>query len=221
MKLEGLRINFLGDSITEGVGASSKDTVYHAVLAKEAGLSQANNYGISGTRFAIQKGTEKRPKDNYVDINSFCERFDKMDDADVVVVFGGTNDYGHGDAPLGSFEDRTPDTFYGACHYLFSGLVKKYLGKPIVIMTPLHRINELKIPDVKMPGDYGDLKTYTNIIREVAEFYSLPVLDLFATIGLQPEIKEIQETYIPDGLHPNDKGNEVIAHKLKLFLESL
>lgn len=221
MKLEGLRINFLGDSITEGVGASSKDTVYHAVLAKEAGLSQANNYGISGTRFAIQKGTEKRPKDNYVDINSFCERFDKMDDADVVVVFGGTNDYGHGDAPLGKFEDRTPETFYGACHYLFSGLVKKYLGKPIVIMTPLHRINELKIPDVKMPGDYGDLKTYTNIIREVAEFYSLPVLDLFATSGLQPEIKEIQETYIPDGLHPNDKGNEVIAHKLKLFLESL
>lgn len=221
MKLEGLRINFLGDSITEGVGASSKDTVYHAVLAKEAGLSQANNYGIGGTRFAIQKGTEKRPKDNYVDINSFCERFDKMDDADVVVVFGGTNDYGHGDAPLGKFEDRTPETFYGACHYLFSGLVKKYLGKPIVIMTPLHRINELKIPDVKMPGDYGDLKTYTNIIREVAEFYSLPVLDLFATSGLQPEIKEIQEIYIPDGLHPNDKGNEVIAHKLKLFLESL
>jgi len=221
MKLQGLRINFLGDSITEGVGASSKDTVYHAVLAKEVGLSQANNYGISGTRFAIQKGTEKCPKDDYVDVNSFCERFDQMADADVVVVFGGTNDYGHGDAPLGSFEDRTPDTFYGACHYLFSGLVRKYLGKPIVIMTPLHRINELEIPDMKMPGDYGDLKTYTNIIREVAEFYSLPVLDLFATSGLQPAIKEIQETYIPDGLHPNDKGNEVIAHKLRMFLESL
>ena len=39
--------------------------------------------------------------------------------------------------------------------------------------------------------------------------------------GLQPEIKEIQEEYIPDGLHPNDKGNAVIAHKLKLFLESI
>ena len=47
------------------------------------------------------------------------------------------------------------------------------------------------------------------------------VLDLFATSGLQPEIKEIRETYIPDGLHPNDKGNAVIAHKLKRFLESL
>lgn len=222
MELRNLKINFLGDSITQGVGASSEDTVYHAVLKKEAKLAEARNYGISGTRFATQKGTEKRPKDDYVDINSFCERFEKMDDdADVVVVFGGTNDYGHGDAPLGSFDDRTPDTFYGACHYLFSGLIRKYLGKTIVIMTPLHRINELEIPDVKMAGMYGDLKTYVNIIREVAEFYSLPVLDLFATSGLQPAIKEIQDTYIPDGLHPNDNGNAVIAHKLKLFLESL
>jgi len=143
------------------------------------------------------------------------------DDADVVVVFGGTNDYGHGDAPLGCFDDRTPDTFYGACHYLFSGLIKKYLGKPIVIMTPLHRCNERNIPDIKMPGDYGDLRTYINIIREVAEYYSLPVLDLFATSGLQPEIKEIKEKYIPDGLHHNDDGNVIIAHKLRLFLESL
>lgn len=222
MDLKGLKINFLGDSITEGVGASSKDNVYHAVLKKEAGLAMARNYGISGTRFALQNGTVNRPKDNYVDVNSFCERFEKMDDdADVIVVFGGTNDYGHGDAPVGTFDDRTPDTFYGACHYLFSGLVRKYLGKPIVIMTPLHRINELNIPDIKMPGDYGNLKVYVNIIREVAEFYSLPVLDLFATSGLQPDIKEIQENYIPDGLHPNDNGNAVIAHKLKKFLEKL
>lgn len=222
MKLEGLKINFLGDSITHRGLASCEDTLYHAVLKKEVGLAIARNYGIGGTRFAIQKGTDEKPKNNHEDINSFCERFEKMDDdADVVVVFGGTNDYGHGDAPIGCFEDRTPDTFYGACHYLFSGLIRKYLGKTIVIMTPLHRINELEIPDVKMPGDYGDLKTYVNIIREVAEYYSLPILDLFATSGLQPAIKEVKDAYMPDGLHPNDNGNAVIAHKLRLFLESL
>ena len=222
MELRGLKINFLGDSITQGVGASSEHTVYHAVLKKEAGLAEARNYGISGTRFALQKGTTARPKDDYVDVNSFSERFEQMDDdADIVVVFGGTNDYGHGDAEIGSFSDRTPETFYGACHYLFSGLTKKYIGKTIVIMTPLHRIGETKIPKEKEPGDFGTLKDYVNIIREVAEYYSLPVLDLFATSGLQPEIKEIQENYIPDGLHPNDNGNAVISHKLKKFLEQL
>ena len=132
MKLEGIKINFIGDSITEGVGASCADTVYHAVLKSEAKLAEARNYGISGTRFAVQQ----KKDNNYVDVNSFCERFEKMDDdADVVVVFGGTNDYGHGDAPIGGFTDRTPNTFYGACHVLFRGLVKKYLGKKIVIMT--------------------------------------------------------------------------------------
>lgn len=222
MKIEGLKINFLGDSITQGVGASCDDAIYHAVLKKEAGLKEARNYGISATRFALQKGTPERPKDDYVDVNSFCERYDKMDDdADVVVVFGGTNDYGHGDAPLGGFSDRTPDTFYGACHYLFSGLVKKYLGKTIVIMTPLHRTGETLNNGGQKSGGFGTLKEYVNIIREVAEFYSLPVLDLYATSGLQPEIKEIQEKYIPDGLHPNDEGNRIIAYKLKRFLESL
>lgn len=222
MKLEGLKINFLGDSITQGVGASSPETVYHAVLKRDAGLAQARNYGISGTRFAIQKGTEERPKDDYVDINSFSERFHMMDDdADVVVVFGGTNDYGHGDAPLGGFSDRTPDTFYGACHYLFSGLIKKYLGKQIVIMTPLHRTGEYKNTGSQKTVGVGTLKEYVNIIREVAEYYSLPVLDLYASSGLQPEVPEIKEMYIPDGLHPNDNGNAVIARKLKVFLENL
>lgn len=222
MNLSGLKINFLGDSITQGVGASSPETVYHAVLKREAGLAQARNYGISGTRFAIQKGTEERPKDDYVDINSFSERFHMMDDdADVVVVFGGTNDYGHGDAPLGGFSDRTPDTFYGACHYLFSGLIKKYLGKQIVIMTPLHRTGEYKNTGSQKTVGVGTLKEYVNIIREVAEYYSLPVLDLYASSGLQPEVPEIKEMYIPDGLHPNDNGNAVIARKLKVFLETL
>ena len=159
MKLEGLKINFLGDSITQGVGASSPETEYHAVLKREAKLAEARNYGISGTRFALQKGTEERPKDDYVDINSFSERFHMMDDdADVVVVFGGTNDYGHGDAPLGGFSDRTPDTFYGACHYLFSGLIKKYLGKQIVIMTPLHRTGEYKYSGRQKSVGVGTLK---------------------------------------------------------------
>lgn len=221
MKLEGLKINFLGDSITEGEGTSKKENVYHAVLKRNAGLAETRNYGISGTRIALQRGTEQRPKNNWVDVNSFCERFDKMDDdADAVVVFGGTNDFGHGDAPMGTFENRTPDTFYGACHYLFSGLIKKYLGKPVVIMTPLHRLNENAKSGYEEKG-YHTLKEYVNAIRDVAEYYSLPVLDLYATSEIQPAIKEIQDTYMPDGLHPSDKGNEIIADKLQKFLERL
>ena len=222
MKLEGLKINFLGDSITFGVGASNPDAVYHAILKREVNLAEARNYGISGTKIAIQKGTLEKPKDDYIDVNSFCERFEQMDDdADVVVVFGGTNDYGAGDAPIGTFADRTPDTFYGACHYLFSGLVKKYLGKPIVIMTPLHRLDEDRSSCPNKNADSKPLRVYVNIIREVAEYYSLPVLDMYANSGIQPELKEIRDAFVPDGTHPNDAGYALIAQKLKRFLEQL
>lgn len=219
MKLEGIKANFLGDSITFGSGTSSPEAIFHAVLKKNAGLADARNYGIGGTRIARQKGNEFRPKDGYVDVNSFCERYDQMDDdADLIVVFGGSNDYGHGDAPLGHFEDRTPDTFYGACHYLFEGLIRKYLGKTIVIITPLHRA---VAPNYQLPGQRRDLREYVRIIREVAEYYSLPVLDLYAVSGLQPAIPEVKEKYMPDGLHPNDAGHVIMANKLQKFLENL
>ena len=224
MELKDKKVNFLGDSITEGVGTSCPECIYLNVLKKSTGLAEARNYGISGTRYALQKGTITGGSQDFafVDVNSFSERFDKMeDDADIVVVFGGTNDYGHGDADIGSFSDRTPETFYGSCHYLYSGLVRKYLGKTIVIMTPLHRTNELSKRGDFKEKDYGTLKEYVDIMREVAEYYSLPVLDLYKESGLQPEIVEIFHTYIPDGLHPNDLGHQVIAHKLENFLKHL
>ena len=190
--------------------------MFHAVLKQECGLKEARNYGIGGTRFSLQKGNDWRPLDNHVDVNSFSERFDKMDDdADMVVVFGGTNDYGHGDAPLGCFDDKTPDTFYGACHYLFTGLINRYPGKPIIIMTPLHRCNEDNVRgDGWTAEEAADLKTYVNIIREVAEYYSLPVLDLFAESGIQPKVDIIREKFCPDGLHPNDAGHVLLAKKI-------
>ena len=58
-------------------------------------------------------------------------------------------------------------------------------------------------------------------LRDGAEFYCLSILDLYASSGLQPEIEEIKENFIPDGLHPNDAGNAVIAKRLKAFLENL
>ena len=209
MELKGLNINFLGDSITEGVGASSEQTCYVARFAQMTGAN-IRNYGISGTRFARRRVPHEKPR---FDLD-FCGRFHEMDDdADLIVVFGGTNDYGHGDAPLGQTEDRTVWSFYGACHVLFSGLVAKYPGKPIVIMTPMHRESELD----KNPG----LRAFVQAEREVAEFYSLPVLDLWSTLGIQPLVPEQKALYMDDHVHPNDLGHEKIAYKLKRFLENM
>lgn len=218
MELKNKKINFLGDSITEGVGTTEKEHIFLNVIGNNES-AVCRNYGISGTRIARQQNKEpNNPFDN-----DFCARFPEMDkDADIVVVFGGTNDFGHGDAPIGNPEDRTPDTFYGALHTLYSGLITMYPESVIMVMTPLHRCNEDNPRgDGGKPENVGTLKKYVDIIREVAEFYSLPVLDLFALSGLQPRVPVIQEKYIPDGLHPNDAGHKIIASRLTAFLKAL
>ena len=216
MELKGTKINFLGDSITEGAGTSSHDKMFTMLIEREYGAI-CQNYGIGGTRIARQKTPTEENWDR-----DFISRVPEMDaDADIVVVFGGTNDFGHGDAPLGAMSDRTPYTFYGALHCLYTALIEKYPDVPIVVLTPLHRITEDIPTGDNKPAPVGTLKEYVNIIREVAEYYSLPVLDLFKESGLQPKIPVIQQKYVPDGLHPNDAGNEILAHKIARFLEML
>ena len=218
MELKGTKINFLGDSITEGAGASRHENAYCMVIEREY-EAICQNYGICGTRIAKQH----TPSDNPRFDMDFCSRVEDMDaDADIVVVFGGTNDFGHGDAPLGSMSDRTPDTFYGALHTLYTELLEKFPESPIVVITPLHRLNEDNPRgDSNKPQNVGTLKTYVEIIREVAEYYSLPLLDLYKESGLQPNVPITNEKYFVDGLHPNDEGHKILARKIANFLQML
>lgn len=223
MELEGKIINFLGDSITEGAGVADPANVFPARLARMCRLKEARNYGIGGTRIAHQDEIGTHPAGNAVWNQDFCQRALEMDaNADAVVVFGGTNDFGHGDRSIGSFADRTPETFYGAVHTLMRTLIERYPGKPLVFLTPLHRLNE----DNPRGDGYkvrpvGILNDYVDIIKECAAFYALPVLDLHAMSGLQPRVECIQKQFMPDGLHPNDAGHAILADRIAAFLRAL
>lgn len=212
MNLQGLKINFLGDSITEGHGCSSEEKRFTDLIAAQYGAI-TRCYGIGGTRLARQTVPSGNPRHDL----DFPSRVAEMDaDADLVVVFGGTNDFGHGDAPFGDFSDRTADTFCGALHELYTSLLTKYPHAPVVILTPLHRATEA------IPNMHGKvLKDYVDMIRKAAEYYSLPVLDLYATYGVQPAVPVMKERYMPDGLHPNDAGHVILTSKIVKFIESL
>ena len=219
MELKNAVINILGDSITEGIGARCEEKRSADVFARLSG-AKVNNYGISGSRFARQRVNtgERHERD-------FCMRMEEMDEtADAVVVFGSTNDFGHGDAPIGTFADRTPDTFYGACHYLMNGLIDRYCGKPIVFMTPLHRLAENN-PAGDNTGRKLEVRALLNeyraILLEVAEYYAIPVLDLWSVSGMQPANETVRVRLMPDGLHPSDEGHAIIAKLLMGFMKSL
>lgn len=214
MELIGSKINFLGDSITEGCCATYPEWGYVEVMKRKFCLAAARNYGIGGTRIARQRTSSAEAKFD----RDFCSRFDEMDpDADIIIVFGGTNDHGHGDAPMGTAADRTPDTFYGACHFLFSALQKQFPKSKIVVLTPLHRVEE----NIPKGIDGWLLADYVQVIRETAAHYGLPVLDLFQTSAIKAHIPEIADKLTTDGLHPNDAGHEILACEIGEYLKTL
>ena len=218
MKIKGLKFAFLGDSITQGIGASSQDTIYHSVFKKRCGLKKVYNYGESGTRISKQTRTYN---DRYAWDRNFISRVsDISDDVDVIVVFGGTNDYDHGDADLGVFSDRTDKTFYGALHILIEMLIKKFPDKTIVFISPLHRVGDDDPNNAKILKGYN-LSKYRDAILEVCAFYSVPVLDLYANSGMNPCISEQNIRFFADGVHPNDNGHLRIAERLEGFFKSL
>lgn len=214
MELTGKKVNFLGDSITEGCCATRPELGYVEVVKRIGGLAAARNYGISGTRIARQHSPYLYPEFD----RDFCIRAAEMDrDADLVLVFGGTNDYGHGDAPLGSSDDQTTDTFCGALNALCKLLKERFPRAVIVLLTPLHRGDEA-VPN-KNSG--ATLEDYVNLIRAAAKRHELPLLDLFETSSIRAHIPEVTDRLTVDGLHPNDEGHAILAREIISFLETL
>ena len=219
MELQGKKINFLGDSITEGACLNDWNNVYWMRLGRECDAT-VRGYGIGGTRIAPRLAPERPGEERFGQY--FGSRVAGMDpDADIIVVWGGTNDFGHGDVPLGTIDDRDNTTFYGALHTLYRALWEKYPTATIVVMTPLHRWNEHAMINEHGTPVIAPFKVMAETIKEVAAYYSFPVLDLYAVSNLNPELPIIRETFMPDGLHPNDAGHARIASRLIGFLKSL
>jgi len=225
MNVQGFKVNFLGDSITEGVGVTDRANCrYDNRLKGMCQLSQVNNYGIGGTRFAHQRYPSEKPRHDLC----FCGRVYNMDTtADMVVVYGGVNDYFHGDAPFGQIGDTTPATYCGGVYFLMNYIREVYGDKPVIFMTParcfVHRQQSDLVPSVrgnKLP-DAKPLLAYVEVIQETAKQFNIPVLDLYHNLGLDPHEPECFDTYTIDGVHFNDAGHAVIAQRLKEFIESL
>ena len=216
MELKDKKIIFIGDSITEGVGVSSPDKLYWNLLAQKTGAKCCAD-GISGSRVAPQRvptAFELRAD------RCFVYRADQIpSDIDIAVIFGGTNDFGHGDAAFGDMNDRSLDTFCGAYHLLVQKLMAKC--SRVIVMTPLHREVEDSLYNDYGIRRMGSLETYVNAIRQVAAHYDLPVVDLYAECPIYPAEKISREQYAPDGLHPNDAGHELICQCLLNVLERL
>ena len=222
---KGKKVLIVGDSITAHPISYTKQLF--ELLQPSVGYRR----GVYGSAIA----------DNSSPTISFCERVDLPADdtesstadigmpteADLVILFGGVNDWGtFRNQQLGTIEEGVNrKTFYGGLHYVISALRGKYPNAKFVVIN-LHHINnkennykEIEYTvdfDIKQGFTYSKNNTektysdYRTAIKSVAELYGCQVIDLF-NVGFSYLLEEDYTRYSTDGLHPNEEGGNKIA----------
>jgi lysophospholipase L1-like esterase len=202
----------VGDSITAF-------NEYQTTTKKIVGFKKVNNYGLGGSSLASKNADDK---------TSVAYRVKHIDfSAEVITIFGGTNDWGNVPAkPLGKMGDTKETTVYGAIDSIIKTVLEKNPNTRLVFVTPLQREFE-KTPKKVLNGwsevtvnDQGyKLEDVVTAIEQVCSKYGIPVLDLYHTSGIT---KFNFDTMTRDGLHPSRKyGMTRIGKQIGDFINNL
>ena len=236
----GKKVVFLGDSITDPAQTNRPQRIYWQYLAEELGL-EPHVYAFSGYQWdRVYKAAQKM-------------KAEMGDAVDAIVIFAGTNDYMSG-IPLGEwFEEKEEETclkgrtlklprrhfikdmktFKGRVNTVMNFLKTNFPDQQIVVMTPLHRghydLGDSNVqPDETTPNALGKhLEEYVAALREAADIWSVPVIDLYRDSGLFP----LNDAYAKcfryagpkpmDKLHPNTEGHRRLAKTIAVRLMAI
>lgn len=212
-------VQFLGDSITEGVcGNKDEDGNYISYV----------NYANDYLKFAncMNNGKAGRMFSDYGEEElsfSLCMGDMFNNSADIAVVFLGVNDY------LASKENKrygdynaTESTagYIGSLRNVMNQLKSNYPDQEIFFVT-MYKVaktaNSTYTDITTSPG----LAEYMEMLRKMANDYGYHLIELYDTGFMDCTDAATSSTYTADGLHPADSGNKVlgehIAAELSLY----
>lgn len=185
-----VRVACVGNSITDGHGIPLNDVyAWPGVLDKKLGTDyHVRNFGVSGYTM-LQNGDHPYMKH---DAYAFCKTFNP----DIIVIKLGTNDskpynWAHKDEFLSDAQKMIDE---------FKALPAKpeiFVAYPIKAME-----NKFEISDSVIVNDI------IPFIDELVEKNDLKVIDLHSVF------EGHSDWLLPDGVHPNMKGDEVIAEEV-------
>lgn len=192
-------ICFFGDSITAGAGTTK---AYHQYISEKYSV-RCLNYGVGSTGFTINtsstvvigNGVEGIGKSELAHgNNTILDVIKSVSDIKACSIAAGTNDYG-GNVDIDTFESAVDETF-------------KYITRItpyVTVLLPIQRSNTGENNKGKT------LKDYCDVIINKCEQYGIKWFNGYNEIPFKPSIELNKTTFIPDGLHPNAKGHEIIA----------
>lgn len=192
-------IGTIGDSVAKGTGAKTNFT---QMLAKKI-KAKSTNLAVSGATMSTNKD------------NSIYEQATKIK-GDLIIVQGTDDDWTN-DIKIGT--DKTDiKTFYGAFYSAISKIKSNNPKSKIIVMTPT---KQCYIKDGKVvrkdttKNELGyTLADYVDVQIDACNELDIPVYDAYHSTQFKPNIPSYRKSSMPDGVHPNEKGHEVIMYEL-------
>ena len=214
---KGIKWYILGDSRSVDLAYTTK--FYHDYLCEKHKFVRKKNLAVSGARI--------RSADTAY--HSLLEQYPNVeDDADLITIYAGINDYGQ-DNPteIGTEGSTDLTTFYGAFESLITNLITNHPTAKIVVITPIPQYN-FEINNTIVWGDRNDINSlgkslddYCNVIKKTCRKYGVFVKDACYESGITPRIASQRSEYFKDGLHHNEKGQLVLANYLSDIFDLL
>ena len=200
------KIACLGDSITQAANLESMEDYqqysYPTKLAEILGAEEVVNLGIGGS--SIGRYWQDAFVDRYMDI---------PEDTDLILVMGGTNDgFCLHRENVGNFEERSPHTLIGDLDELMRGLKENYPDAEVVFVTPLPNV----LHDI-LRKDRPELMSQRVIVDSMialAKEYEFDVIDLYDSNLLDSHDAAVISNYMPDGVHCNPDGYQILAEHI-------
>ena len=186
-----IRVTCVGDSITDGVGASNNDHTYPSQLQRILGDGfEVLNKGVSGT--TVTRSDQR----SYANTDRYREGL--QSNPNIVIILLGTNDI--------STQDIDTDEGKAIFRQDYELLVNEYKNcgsnPEIMIVPPISSVDENNNHDER---NSINERIQIPLIKAVADQYNLTYLDghLYTATWTRDDLG--------DGLHPSDSGYEKLA----------
>ena len=213
--LNGKKMLFMGDSITYGSGdAVSPFRTGRAWAGRIADLTGAitTNAAVGGAKVSFQRGD-----DNWV--YSQYEPY-KNEKFDIIVMHGGVNDARY-DRPVGTLSEgkdeatlkKNQTNYVGGLEWIF------YMVSTTNTDAKLYFIANHRL-DGHAKGSAKDMSAYFNAAKQACEKWGVIFIDLYNNKELNDKLETTTTKYLPDTLHLNAAGYDIITPYIIAELEA-
>ena len=221
--LYGLTGLFMGDSISYGSGDTLSYLTYSNGKSWAGRISawtglEATNASIGGAKASYINGDDTS---KWL-FNQHTAHVGKK--FDIVVMQGGVNDARHNRTigtpkpidtdPAELSAATTLTTYIGGLQWLFHNITEKFPDSTLFFILN-HRL------DGHSTGQAKNMGPYFEAARELCQMYGINVIDLYNNKELNDKLETTTTKYLPDTLHLNGAGYDILTPYVIEALEAV